>query len=449
MLEPELVAAVLDKVVTMVKADLVQAHISGGSRLDLVLSRGGVAQLQRAESLWLDLYVARRNRAGWWHGWGRTCHLDDAALKDFSVRVRNNLTATPFAPAIEAPSETPLRTSSFDSLLQRSDTPYALHGMADALLAAEGEKLAFDAGYALRVGGWDAALQPLPFALKNNQGAYLLDPTTTVRTQVALRRPRDGQVLANVWREGHRRHQVQLPAEGLAPGFARQNWVAHPLAACQPTALLLEPPAAALLVSQVVADFSASALHHGAGLVARRLGQSLAAPSMHIACRASHALHGGPRFDVDGLPTQDVDLIRDGQWVGVVRSRASGHRDGASGTGHGVDRWGAEAVRFPVVEDHAADDSSLGMDTSVLLQVPWLRLEAVPGTPWVHLFCDGGGRLVVDGEDAALVAPFAMLVDLRAWLATVRGMGAAALALGVVTPSLLCPWHPEVVEGAQ
>ena len=99
--------------------------------------------------------------------------------------------------------------------------------------------------------------------------------------------------------------------------------------------VILEPAAVLDLVGFLFYDFSATAVEDQRSCLTGRLGKPLFGNNISISDDAYHPLQMGAPFDGEGLPRQQVALVREGVPRNLVYSRSSARKAGKKPTGHG------------------------------------------------------------------------------------------------------------------
>jgi PmbA protein len=100
--------------------------------------------------------------------------------------------------------------------------------------------------------------------------------------------------------------------------------------------VLEEYAVAEALLYLAYTGFGAQSLQEGTSFLRGRLGQRLVDPRISVV-DDPRALDGLPAsFDYEGVPTERVDLIKDGVGIGVVYDTRTAAREGRTSTGHGL-----------------------------------------------------------------------------------------------------------------
>ena len=115
--------------------------------------------------------------------------------------------------------------------------------------------------------------------------------------------------------------------------------------------IVLEPPAAATLVSFLAGTVGAKAVIEGQSFLSTRCGELVASPSVTVADDARHPDSVGIGFDFEGSPRRRVPVIDAGRATGPVTDLRTAARLGTEVTGHssGSVKAGPYAAN-PVVE---------------------------------------------------------------------------------------------------
>jgi len=204
--------------------------------------------------------------------------------------------------------------------------------------------------------------------------------------------------------------------------------------------VLLEPDAVADLLWFLMPQFARQTFDEGRSVVGDKLGELVFHPRLSIADDVYHPLHLARPFDGEGMPTQQVELVRIGIPKGFVYSRKTARRHEVAPTGHGPSQpSGAPAsVRAPVVSGGSGSLDALiaGTERALLVTRLWynrfvdFRAARVTGMTRDGVFLIEGGRVV------SAVRNMRYNVSVVELLGHIDAMGQEVRAGGMVVPPM-------------
>jgi predicted Zn-dependent protease len=99
--------------------------------------------------------------------------------------------------------------------------------------------------------------------------------------------------------------------------------------------VILEPDAVSELVGFMLGGFNAMSVDEGRSYLTDKMGKKIVGDYINLTSDPYHPLHQGRPFDGDGVPTKKVDLIKNGVAQNLVYDRLTAKKHGLEPTGHG------------------------------------------------------------------------------------------------------------------
>lgn len=187
--------------------------------------------------------------------------------------------------------------------------------------------------------------------------------------------------------------------------------------------VVLGPEAVAVVLGHLRAHFGVH-LDLGGSPLGGRHGTRVAAAAVGLSDAPRHPLTLPRSYDIEGVPRQDVVLVRDGLLRGRVHDSASAARAGTASTGHAT-RPSALAPlpeHLVLAGGRAESIDELAEPVAQGLYVPALSpAREADGGAFRH--CTSGAAAIAAGAIAGPVADTPVLVDPLAVLTTVQALG--------------------------
>lgn len=244
------------------------------------------------------------------------------------------------------------------------------------------------------------------YAIGNSQGLFAINTSTNAVASVTA------QVEENSGFMIQNEHDIRnIDYEQLAASALEKAKGGGPAIELPPGeyTVVLEPQAVANLLSFLVVDsiaqiapFSGTAVLKNQGFVASNLGSQRFGSNFTLTDDVYHPAQQGVPFDGEGIPTQSVELVKNGVLTGVVHSRSSALQMGQDPTGHGLELpnpYGA-MPRSLVLEggDARLEDLIRGTDRGILVTRFYYNRLVDNNTMTVTGMTRDGTFLIENGE---------------------------------------------------
>jgi predicted Zn-dependent protease len=99
--------------------------------------------------------------------------------------------------------------------------------------------------------------------------------------------------------------------------------------------VILEPDAVSELVGFMLGGFNALSVDEGRSYLTDKMGKKIVGDYINLTSDPYHPLHQGRPFDGDGVPTKKVELIKNGVAQNLVYDRLTAKKHSTEPTGHG------------------------------------------------------------------------------------------------------------------
>lgn len=313
--------AILDKVIAFSQADECTASLSGSVAGNIRFARNNVSTSGIVENVQLGVSVAFGKRVGT----ATTNEFDDASLERVVRRAEDLARLAPenpeFMPIIGKQTYAP--TSTFSAATAAITPEYRAQVAADSILPCRGKGLV--------AAGFLEDSQSFT-AIANSKGNFgyqtstSADYTCTVRTE-------DGR--GSGW-VGRNVTDISTFDTGRNIDIAiRKARDSADVRAIEPGkyTVILEPHAAAGLISFMMNFFDARSADEGRSFLSRRgggnkVGEQVFDPRVNIVCDPAHPEVPVLPWDGDGLPRTAMPVIQDGKVVNLAYSRYWASRQG-------------------------------------------------------------------------------------------------------------------------
>lgn len=415
--------------------DEAEVHLSGG---DLAVTTFKDNQLFPGTEFSAELIGVRLNHEGR-SALASTSDLSTDGLRRLVARLKRQLDLMPQdpdLPALPGP-QTYRAVEAYDPEVETLRSLERVAWAGSAVMSALRHQLLASGSICVRRGGLDRSGLPTPYAVANTRGLLAFHAETHVAIQMEMRgaEGRIGRVEAGAFT-----HAVMDPDELVEEAVERAQ---------TPGALRNIPPGRyeAVLGPQAVAELlghlgrTVSIGNASVGASCLSEDKPIGNASVTIYDDATHPLHRGMPFDLDGVARQRVSLIESGDPGDPVSGWLSGHRFGVPPTGHQsfCPQLGAHDIAEHLVmvgdEEKSLDELCLEMGRGLLIHD--LRSMAL----WDprHLRIAGvthGLYLVEDGQLLAPVQDRSFEVSLLELFREVVATSQVSWAKGSVVPAL-------------
>lgn len=425
---------VLEAALTLASAGVDEAEVRlGGGSLGLTgFSNNQIrpAEERNHEVLTIRLAIGGRRASM------RTSDLSTQNIKELCAQLRAQVERMPeqaAGPGLPSP-QSYVEIDAYDPETEamRDLDREALAGRA--ILAATKHDLVASGFVAVRRGALSLDGEPGVYAVANTRGLLAYHPETRVTFSVAMA-ARDG---TRGWAEDESFTLSALEPEEIVRSATKRAMLGSRPSRLAPGrfAAILEPAAVAELLRHVGTTAGALAVDEGRSFLSGRLGEPVAHATVTLRDDASHPLHRGFPFDVEGVAREPVVLIEHGIAASPVYGWTSANRFELDPTGHAVD--GGEAAQHLVLDGGNATFGDLvGSTHSGVLVSRLTRTELIDERDLVVTGATRDGLFLIEGgEPVAQLEDMAFTVSVLDLLNDVQAMTGSTWANGAVVPAL-------------
>lgn len=330
MLDENQIKTLLNKIFKLSPARSTEVIVTSIDQLMMRFANNRITQSLSEEDIRVSIRVLHDNKMGR----ATTNRLDDKSLSaccERALQIAKNAAVDPDALPLPG-TQTYKEVDSFYEATRHA-TAYQITNQVEEMISVGAADLANLSGM--------NEIQSMSYAIGNSQGLFAYNQSTSATASVtAFIDENSGFAICNA-------HDIrQIDYEQLAETAVQKARLGkHPreLPPGEYT-VILEPQAVANLLAFLIIDsvsqispFSGHALLKKQGFVALHFGEQVFGTNFTLKDDVYHPEQQGIPFDGEGIPTQTVELVKEGVLSGVVHSRSSALQLGAEPTGHGLE----------------------------------------------------------------------------------------------------------------